>query len=225
MCKTQSISIILVVILLGSIALMACSAGKANPTVMPPTSKVEGLTYGEWLGKWWKYALEAPSDQNPISGETGNNCVYQKIGNVGLVLANSSLTEAIDCEIPSGMMMYVEVLGAECSTLEEAPFYGGNEEELRTCAQKLVPQDLSASIDDVAVENLDKYIVLSPSFEFTAPENNILAVSGGASGKSVGSGAYLMISPFSVGKHVIHLRGTYADMEYTADKTINITVK
>ena len=94
------------------------------------------------------------------------------------MLANSSLTEAIECEIPSGMMMYVEVLGAECSTLEEAPFYGGNEEELRTCAQKLVPQDLSASIDDVAVENLDKYIVLSPSIEFTVPENNILAVTG-----------------------------------------------
>ena len=39
MSKTQSISIILVVILLGSIGLTACSAGKANPTVMPPTLK------------------------------------------------------------------------------------------------------------------------------------------------------------------------------------------
>jgi hypothetical protein len=212
-----------VVLLLGTVYIVLA---RSNPNggVLPPASRVQGLAYEEWLARWWQYALVTPSGQNPISGETGNNCVYQRIGNVGLLLANSTLTEPIVCEVPNGMMLFVEVLGAECSTMEEAPFFGGNEAELRTCAQAFIPQDLVASIDGVDVKNLDKYVFISPAYDITAPENNILGAPGGTVGKSVGSGAYLMISPLSVGKHTLHLKGTYPTLEYTADKTFDLTV-
>jgi hypothetical protein len=121
-------------------------------------------------------------------------------------------------------MLFVEVLGAECSTLEEPPFYGGNEAELRTCAQGFVPQDLQASIDGVEVRNVSTYIVTSPLYDFAVPEDNVLGVPGGGSGQSVASGAYLMLSPLSPGTHTIHVHGTYPELEYTADKVFTLTV-
>lgn len=205
MKRVQVISIIVVAIflLLGGVFIMRVR-GSSNPSVLPPTSKVQGLTYGDWLAKWWEYALVMPAAENPLLGS--ENCVYQRVGNVGLVVADSTLNVPINCEVPVGMMLYLEVLGAECSNIEEPPFYGGNEAELQACAQAFVPQDLSATIDGVEVDDLSEYIFTSPLFEFTEPEDNILEVPAGTVGESIGSGAYLMLAPLSKGKHTVHFK-------------------
>jgi hypothetical protein len=200
------------------------SAKGANPGVLPPNSQVQGLTYGGWIARWWKYALELPLSQNPITGGTGTNCAYQQVGNVALVVADSLLDVPIQCEVPAGTMLYLEVLGAECSTLEPPPFYGGDETELRACAQSIVPENLEASIDGVEIQNLDKYIFTSPMYEFTAPDDNILGAPVGATGESVGYGAYLLLAPLSPGKHTIHTHGSYPNFEFIADRTIDLTV-
>ena len=222
--RILSIIVVTVVLLSGTIYI-ASARGNANPGVLPPNSRVQGLTYGEWLAKWWEYALIIPAAQNPLTGGTGENCVFQRIGTVGLVVANSTLDVPIKCEVPTGMMLYLEVLGAECSNLEEPPFFGGNEAELLACAQSFVPQDLQASIDGIEVQNLNKYIFTSPMYDFTEPEDNILGVPAGTTGESIGSGAYLMLAPLSPGKHTIHVQGTYPSLDYTADKTFDLTVK
>lgn len=220
--KIISIVVVIVVLLLGTF-LIVNARGRSNTKVLPPTSRVEGLTYSEWLAKWWQYALEVPAPDNPLTNES-NQCIIKRTGNVGLVVANSTLTVPIECEVPNGLMLYLEVLGAECSDLETDPFYGGTAEEQLVCAQAFVPQDLKATIDGVDVQDLDKYVFLSPQFEFNNPEENILEVPAGTIGKSVGSGAYLMLAPLSRGKHTVRVTGTYADLEYTADKTFNFTV-
>lgn len=216
-----SIIVVAVILLVGAV-FVTRARGSSNPTVLPPTSRVQGLTYGEWLAKWWEYALVLPASQNPLMGS--ENCAYKRVGNVGLVVADSTQNVPINCEIPNGIMLYLEVLGAECSNIEEPPFYGGNEEELRACVQAFVPQDLKATIDGIEVVDLNKYIFLSPLYEFTSPEDNILEVPAGTVGQSIGSGAYLMLAPLSKGKHTIYLKGTYPDLEYTAEKTFKLTV-
>jgi hypothetical protein len=213
-----------VVILLLSTAYVAFARGNAHHGVLPPASHIQGLTYGEWLAKWWQYTLTIPASENPLTGGSGANCVFQRVGNVALVVANSTLGTPIHCEVPAGTMLYVEVLGAECSTLEPPPFYGGNEAELRACAQEFVPQDIQATIDGKVVRNLSKYIVISPLYEFTVPEDNIFGVPAGTTGQSVGYGAYLMLAPLSPGKHTLHLSGTYPAFEFTADKTFDLIV-
>jgi hypothetical protein len=209
--------------LLFSTVIIVTAHSNANPGVLPPTSRVQSLTYGQWLAKWWQYALELPATQNPLTNGT-NECAIKRLGNVGLVVANSTLDIPIECTVPVGMKLYIEVLGAECSNLEEPPFFGGTEEELISCASGFVPQDLEASIDGVEVSNLSTYIVLSPRYDFTNPEDNILGVDPGTVGESVGSGAYLLLAPLSPGNHTIHVQGTYPDLEYTADKTFNLIV-
>jgi hypothetical protein len=220
--QVLSIIAVTVVVVVSGVAL-AYARGNRSPGVVPPTSRVQGLTHGDWQAKWWQYVLSVPADQNPLGDAPRPNCILQWVGNVGLVVANSTLDTPIQCTVPAGKMLFVEVLGAECSTLEEAPFHGGNEAELRACAGALVPQELQASIDGVEVQDLSRYIATSPAFDFSVPEDNVLWVPGG-NGQSVASGAYLMLTPLSPGMHTIHLHGTYPDLEYTADKTFALTV-
>lgn len=224
MKRMQVLAIIAVaVVLLVSVVLVAYARGNRNPGVLPPTSRVQGLAYGDWAANWWQYVLSVPADQNPL-GDATEACILQWVGNVGLVVGNCAVGTPIQCTVPAGKMLFVEVLGAECSTLEEGPFYGEDEAGLRECAQAFVPQELQASIDGVEVRDLSKYIVTSPLYGFTVPEDNVLGVPAG-SGQSVASGAYLMLSPLSPGTHTIHLHGTYPDFEFTADKTFILTVE
>jgi hypothetical protein len=204
-------TVVLVIMVLLLITQSVASAhGNANPGVLPPNSRVQGLTYGEWSARWWQYVLSIPAPQNPLTGGTGANCVFQRIGNVGLVAADPQAGQTLTCEVPAGMMLYLDILSAECSTLEPPPFYGGNEEELRACAESFIHSDLEASIDGVAIQNLSQYIHTSPLFEFTLPEDNILGVPAGSVGESVSNGAHLMLAPLTPGQHTIHLHGEYS---------------
>jgi hypothetical protein len=196
----------------------------SNPGVLPPDSVVQGMTYAEWMVSWWKYALSLPAPQNPIPPGTGPDCVLQRVEDVVLVITIDSKSVPIHCEAPAGTMLFIPIVYLECSTLEAAPFYGGNEAELRACVQQFVYQDLEASIDGVEVQNLSAfYISASPLYQFTVPENNILGASAGASGESVALGVFLMLSPLSPGKHTIHTQAYIADWDFTVEKTVLLT--
>lgn len=202
---------------------VASAGGNPNPRVLPPDSRVQGLTYGEWSAKWWQYVLSIPTADNPLTGGTGNQCVYQRIGNVGLVAVDPLVGETIECQVPAGMILYLDILSAECSTVEEPPFYGGNEEELRACAMSFSFTDLQASIDGLAVQNLDRYIHLSPLFAFTLPEDNILGTDE-MGGDSISNGAHLMLAPLSPGKHTVDLHASIPELEFTVEMNMDINV-
>lgn len=223
--KRQSVlPMLMVVLLLLLITQSVASAhGNPNPHVLPPNSRVQGLTYGEWSARWWQYVLSVPVSENPLVGATGANCGIQQIGNVALVVADPTIGEPIACDVPAGTMLFLDILSAECSTLEEAPFYGGNEEELRACAEDFELSNLWASIDGIAVHHLREYIHTSPLFDFTVPEDNILWVDAG-SGQSVSNGAHLLLAPLMPGEHTVHLHGEYAELEFVADLVFDFTV-
>ena len=223
--KRQSVlPILMVVLLLLLITQSVASAhGNANPRVLPPNSRVQGLTYGEWSVKWWQYVLSVPASENPLIGATGPGCGIQRIGNVALVVADPTTSEAIACEVPAGTMLFLDILSAECSTVEEDPFYGEDEEEMRACAEAFKLSKLQASIDGIAIHHLTEYIHTSPLFDFTVPEDNILGVEAG-SGQSVSNGAHLLLAPLAPGEHTIHLHGEYSELGFAADLVFDFTV-
>jgi len=201
---------------------VAGAGGNANPGILPPNSRVQGLTYGEWAASWWQSVLSISESENPAAGAPWTDCFLERIENVGLGIAFFAQSGTFACEMPPGMMLFQPIVGAECSTLEEPPYYGGSEEELRACAMSFVPSELQATIDGVPVQNLSDYLVTSPIFDFAVPEDNVLGVPAG-SGQSVAYGAYLMLAPLSPGQHTFHLQGAYPD-GWTYDWYYDITV-
>jgi hypothetical protein len=221
--RIRTALVITLALLLTTTAIAGARNG-ANPGVLPPTSRVQGLTYGRWSAQWWQFVFSLPVSQNPLAGGTGANCAFKRVGNVGLVVLNSTMGGQLTCEAPAGTMLFLELLDSECSNLETDPFYGGNEAELRACAKKFVPVDMKASIDGVAIQNPEQYISMSPMYNFVVPEDNILGVPGGSTGKSVAYGAFLMLAPLTPGKHTIHTHGAYPAFDFTADRNLELTV-
>lgn len=222
--RIRTALVITLALLLTTTAIAGAHNG-ANPGVLPPTSRVQGLTYGGWSAQWWQFVFSLSMSQNPLTGGTGANCAFKRVGNVGLVVLNSTMEGVqLTCEVPAGTMLFMELLDSECSSLEPAPFYGRNEAELKACARKFVPSDMQASIDGVTLQNPEQYISLSPMYRFIAPEDNILGVPAGSTGKSVAYGAFLMLAPLTPGKHIIHTHGVYADYGFTADRNLALTV-
>jgi hypothetical protein len=214
-----------VLVLLLSTVLVISVRANANQKVMPPKSRVQGLTYGEWSAKWWQYVLSIPESDNPLAGGTGNKCAFQQIGNVALIAVDPLSEEPIECEVPTGVMLFLDILSAECSTVEEPPFYGEDEEELRACVLGFTFTNLQASIDGVAVKNLDRYIHTSPLFEFTLPEEGNILYTDVLSGQSVSKGAHLILAPLSPGEHAVHLHAMIPELEdFTVDMNIQFTV-
>ena len=216
--------VIAVILLLSTISTIVYARGNANPGVFPPKARVRGRRMENGLRSGGNTHSRFPGTRIPSLVPPATACAYKRVGNVGVVVVDPLSPEPIECEVPAGTILFLDILSAECSTLEEPPFYGGNEEELRACAEGFILADLEASIDSVAVQNLEQYIHLSPLFEFTLPENNILEVEAGSTGQSISNGAHLMLKPLKPGEHTVHFHASYPDLEFTVDTNYHITV-
>lgn len=217
LCLTFTLALLMVAVP------FAGAAGNPNPGILPPDARVQGLTLGEWNAAMFQEIFAIPLAENPLAGHYGSECYYARRGNVGFFdVGNGQLD--ITCEVPAGVMLLVGVGGVECSTLEPPPWHGENEEELRSCAQSYVPSDLQASIDGVAVQNLRDYLVTSPLFDFTVPDDNILGLPAG-SGQSVAYADAFMLAPLPPGQHTIHLADAYPpEIGIWWDATFHVTV-
>ena len=79
------------------------------------------------------------------------------------------------------MAIHVNVLGAQCSTVESPPFFGRNEEQLQACTTAWIDQvtGYQASVNGRDVGDLAAYRTTSPPFTINVPEHNVLGVDPG----------------------------------------------
>jgi hypothetical protein len=200
------------------IAFTSGAFGAANPSVLSPAARVQGLTLGQWHAEMWRVSLAIPASQ-----DLGPYCYLGQIGNVGIGVSYSEIGSS-ECEMPVGMILYVLVIGSECSTGEPPPFYGGNEAELKACATSFISSNLQASVDGIPVQNIEKYAALSPLYQFTLPADNIVGIPAGTY-DSVAYNTGFLLAPLSPGEHVVHVHSELPSYEWVYDWTYYITVK
>ena len=212
----------------------ALAAGRnLNPGVLPINSSAYGQTYAEWSALWWKFGLEHPVEGNPFV-EGGAFELSHSVWALAAPLSDATFPATV----PAGKALFVAGITIECSSLEppETGFHGGTAEEQAECATWWADHiiNLAIEIDGVAAQNLEAYRVVSPQFEFTAPEDNILGVPGPDVGTSVADGYYLMLAPLSKGGHTIRVSGVLHfsvaegdpfDFDLPSDVTIHLTVE
>lgn len=221
--RTRVLAIVAVASLLSSPAatsLLAHGSGKgrgpdrgrpveAKP--IPPQSTYRGLTYGDWVARWWQDSfatLEAQDDPFAItlgSYGGGNDIVFL----AGAVQPAGTPTVRIPVTIPADSYVFVPIITVECSVAEPAPFHGENEEELRACANGLIDlvSDQYAAIDGKPVSNPLAYRTESPLFRYgPLAETNVLHLPAGTQSDAVGAGYFLLLPPFSPGIHRIVVR-------------------
>jgi hypothetical protein len=219
--RVLTVSVLITAMLLMTVSI-AGAQGSANPAVLPPTARVQDMTLGEWSAEMFRALFEIPASQNPALGYQWTNCYFKRIGNVGLGVTYFSGGSS-ECQMPAGMILYVPIVGGECSTAEPPPYYGGNEEELRACVLAFVYENVYAFVDDTPVRNIESYFSLTPLYYFDLPSDNVL---GGPAGKaySVAHAYGFLLAPLSPGKHTIHVHGEVPDFDFVYDWVYHITV-
>jgi len=173
-------------------------------TILGPEESFGGATRGEWMARWAQWALSLPPEANPNFDPTGAQCGYGQSGPV-FFLPGAFMPEPYDrtCVVAEGTALYIPVGGASCSTVEPPPYFGRNEDELRTCAAAqayTVPHQIA--IDGQEVPNLETYRTSSPLFTLTFTEDNFLGLPPGVA-LSVAEGASLLIAPLPPGEYEI----------------------
>jgi hypothetical protein len=129
-----------------------------------------------------------------------------------------------NCSVPTDKTLLIPVITLSCTTLDPPPFYGGNEQELRQCANSFGFSNLHAKIDGRRVHEIGRYATDSPLFEWVVPEDSVFGYPTGATGLGVANGVYLLVKPLSLGNHTIRFGGTYTDFGVSFGITYNLSV-
>jgi hypothetical protein len=215
---------ILITLILHS--LLASAQGQ-NFSIFPVDSKPYNLTYGEWSAKWWIWALSIPEENNPITDQTGEDCDINQQGPVWFLAGTLGGSVTRECTIPPDKSILLSPLNIECSYAEFPTMK--TEQELRDCAQ-WPNAAVEVSIDGINIQDIDKYIVRSPIFDVTLPENNIFGAPAGPT-KAVSGGWWVLLRPLSPGNYQVSFGGSVVDNPTTGTQgfavkaTYNLNIK
>ena len=222
-----------VILLLGASPASAGGGNEGNPGVLPPQSRAFGLSYGEWSAAWWQWFMAHPMTGHPGVDDPAFDVSSGQQGKVWF-LAGVYGTVERTISIPAGKALFIAVMNAECSSLEDVPFHGVTAKEQGDCAKFWNDHntDRFCEIDGEVVKGIESYRVTSPQYPFIAPTPWIFGSTGGA-GTAVADGCYLLVTPLSRGRHTIHFGGTTRytvaqdgfDGDFPIDMTYHVSVK
>jgi hypothetical protein len=230
---------------LAAFLLSGLAASGAPDQVLPPSSLPYGLSYQEWSAKWWQfYYSQAANDMQPL----GSPHICEGPASRVLFLngAPASTTKTNRVTIFPDTSLFLSILAIESdNTACPITDFTTNSAEVLT-AETVAGWTGAATlttctIDGVAVPGLEDptntiYNVVSAPFSYTtAKKNNIVAVATGdpcLPGEltvypAVADGVYLMLAPFSPGRHSIHFVGVAGPLSspfLKLDLTYDITV-
>jgi hypothetical protein len=207
-------------------------AGNSNPRVIPPQARPHGRSYSEWSAAWWQWLWSAPVDVNPGLDETGEFVDYGQSGAVWFIAPNYGFgqSDVRYATIPPGKMLFIDIAGFFSSFEVEDPSVT-TVEELRALCAEAVDQigEIIFRVDNVPLQDIERYRVQSPTFEYVLPENNMfqwwgIPVGAGTYDPGVADGYYVMLAPLSAGEHTIYI---FADLGFwgTSEVMLHLTVQ
>jgi hypothetical protein len=198
------------------LGLLAPSAAASSFTIVQPTEKYAGKTYGQWSAAWWRWAANISEPNSPVTDDTGADCAVRQKGPVWFLAGSTGgPTVTRSCTIPSDKAILFPIINAECDTLTP-PTIGGTEAQLRACAKgfmDLVTQT-SASVDGTAIDlgpvSQGRFRFQSRLFTIKFAPNNGFYPDGSVAGtgKAVADGFWVLIKPLPKGQHTIDFQGT-----------------
>jgi hypothetical protein len=155
--------------------------------------------------------LQTPIAQNPFTG--GSPCVA-----LGRTLAPFGGASDKSCTVKPGTNIFVAASSVECSNVEDPPFFGEDEPQLRACAKR---EDVKvAPIVTVDGKSVPVTEVETPLLNIDLPKDNIFGKPEGTQGLSVGHGWVTLLHPLTPGTHTIVITGAVLPGTFTT--TINV---
>ena len=174
-------------ILLVATLITAQPAHAGGAPIADASRRAAGLTAGQLIGEEMRQLLTIAPDVNPLAGQGGSEQKCLSTGRRSKVLIVWTTPEAqvspTECHVKPGTPLFFSTLFAECSSVEDPPFFGATAEEQRACAlaflnDPLLFDEILVQIDDQPAVNigLPKYLATSGQVSVDLPDPNILRV-------------------------------------------------
>lgn len=207
--------------------------------VIPLNARPAGKTYGEWSVAYWQWAMSIPYANNPWANDsTGGFAGVGQSGPVWFLGGTQGSSETRDFTMPSGKFIFMPVhqwlFGATVFDCDPSiPGVPCDVPTLQAAAAAAADgaTNLEVSIDGNAVNDPGHYRVVSPSsFSVTLPDGSVptefgAGLAAGTYAPHVSDGTYLMLSPLSVGPHVITVHAENPGFGIVYDIVYTITVE
>jgi hypothetical protein len=205
-------------------------ADNINPQLLKPNAVEYNTSFPEWTTTWWKWILSIPESSNPLTDSTGEYCGQGQSGPVWFLAGTLGGNAERVCTIPQGKPILLPIMNAECSFLDFPA--AKTVSELTACSKEdnTKTKQLKASLDGKQLTKLDNYRVLSPLFNITIPEHNVLGLPGGKT-QMISDGFWLFLTPLAQGKHDLQFSGltpgdpTVGTNNFAVNATYHLTVK
>ncbi len=221
---------IITIVLAGIVVLIMgqTSYGTSNSDlIFLKDSKPYGLSFSEWIGKWWQWHVSIPNKINetdptnldlihPREAYTPIKCALnQNDSNVwflpdgrNLPLEESTTPEFRECVVPYGKALLVQIYGGGCSYGEGLK----TDAELRDCVNiGLDTVKFNAKVDGIEVVNSEEKNKILPSpflYNLTYVKDNLYDIPEGAF-RAMANGYFLFVKPLSNGTHTIEFQETF----------------
>jgi hypothetical protein len=207
--------------------LLVLTAGSSSAQVIPPSSLPYGLSYEEWSAKWWQWTLEQSTQHLELLGPpgvcSGPASRVRFLAGVYIPGAGGITTSTNHVVITDKMPLFFPILSiwvdnSGCPTFTDLT---ADQLAAEAAGDWSGVTSVSCTIDGVAVAGLTdpsttEYLVQASPFSYTTAEkDNVVAglfgepcIPGGMTiYPAVADGVYLMLSPLSPGRHIIHFIG------------------
>jgi hypothetical protein len=190
--------------------------GTVSPGIIPPNAHYGGHTYGEWLAMQWQWFLGLPVPDNPNfngNGSISNGQPEHVWFLPGVVFTGVAELKTLHVAVPAGKALYLVLQSVEAdNALCTFPPTDLSVDQLGQLAVSLGIDGttlLEVEVDGVPVDNPKQYVTVSPVFNITLPEDNVLEAVGcpnpaGTYGPAIAAGYTILFAPLAVGQHTIH---------------------
>jgi len=183
--------------------------------------------------KWWRWALETPASENPLTDTTGQFAAVNQSGRVWFLAGNFGGTTVRTITVPSGKALFFPIVNV--FDVEDAIIAGGVKlfllpqpvQVAQTVVSNIIATatSLSCEVDGSPVPITAANMEQSTPFGLHLPADNILGVPAGVYFPAVDSGYYVLLPPLPAGQHTIHLAGSITFFSLSLDVTYNITIQ
>jgi hypothetical protein len=198
-----AILVTLVIISLVAIA----KADNLNPGIYSKDTVPFGLSYANWINRWWQWNMMIPSEEHPRDHYTPSKCTINQSGPVWFLADLLTGKEERTCTIPSGKAILVPMLTGNCDADFTTPNAPASESDpnLIDCAKAGNEYGvISATLDGRKLQDLDKYRTLTGFFNLTVPKDNVYQNRPGT-WRAINDGFFVFLEPLPPGKHDLHL--------------------
>jgi hypothetical protein len=212
-------------------AAILCASVTPTLSAQEPRPTEPGIqSFGIWSALWWQWALNKTAAESPLLGSSAQNptrqyCEFSGLDSVWFAGGTFGTEGPLlrECSVPTGTRLFLPVANV---FFVRDPFTDRQLKTFKAYTRKAMDgvENLVATMDGVSV--LQPTRVTSPAFVITLPPGNIffdpeaLYKYEGRYYPATSEGVWVMTSPLSTGKHVIHVHAEFAtgeviDVTYT----------